>query len=472
MYHKNIVLATQRSQLLHHHPHIDDNNNISSSGTADSKSEKYSLRQRHKRVAPSDDGDADDRQTLVKRSAPAANRAPRGVPAPAAIVSALAPVVKTLSRQTNTSTAIALPKKKAKPKSAPLSKYRRKTANARERTRMREINSAFENLRKFVPLSFGGADESAASTNEKLTKITTLRLAMKYIQSLNDVLHCGGGGAASIRSEEANSSCCDSDASSDSSSRSATHGGGNNGGLIGGDDAGDDDGCIAAAAFGDIDLKTSDIGIGYGLQLNEESKDLFKDLLMTAYGSTDTHRFGKTSSRRFLGHSDLPPATPNHTAYAGKPSTPAQGHNEADTNTIMFNQHQPGLSASSMLHDIGLMFESDGESLHLSEPCLSPPSSLNSSIHQHHQHLYQRNNLNHNLATAMPTSLDGCSSGTGNGALELGALLADSDSDSLELSEPCPLSPLSGLDVLGPFSDLLMHSSDFGEQQHLEMYLT
>lgn len=467
MYHKNIVLAAQRPQLLLHHPHIDDNNN---NGTADGKSEKYSLRQRHKRVAPIDDGDADDRQTLPKRSATAANRAPRSVPTPAAIVSTLAPVAKTAPLPQTTTNAVAVPKKKAKPKSAPLSKYRRKTANARERTRMREINSAFENLRKFVPLSFGGADESAASTNEKLTKITTLRLAMKYIQSLNDVLHCGAGGAASIRSEEANSSCCDSDASSDSSSRSATHGVGGNGGLNGGDDAGIDDGCIPGAAFADIDLKTSDIGIGYGLQLNEESKDLFKDLLMTAYGSTDTHRFGKASNRRFLGHNELP-ATSNHTAYAGKPTAPAQGHSQADENTVMFNAHQPGLSASSMLHDIGLMFESDGESLHLSEPCLSPPSSLKSSIHhQHHQHLYQHNNLHHNLA--LPTSMDGCPSALSNSALELGALLADSDSDSLELSEPCPLSPLSGLDVLGPFGDLLMHPTDFGEQQHLEMYLT
>lgn len=40
---------------------------------------------------------------------------------------------------------------KAKSKPPPLSKYRRKTANARERSRMREINQAFETLRKVVP---------------------------------------------------------------------------------------------------------------------------------------------------------------------------------------------------------------------------------------------------------------------------------------------------------------------------------
>lgn len=74
--------------------------------------------------------------------------------------------------------------KQKKKKAAPLSKYRRKTANARERSRMREINQAFEALRKAVPqmaLPHPGA-------NEKLTKITTLRLAMKYISTLSAVL--------------------------------------------------------------------------------------------------------------------------------------------------------------------------------------------------------------------------------------------------------------------------------------------
>ncbi|KAK9686536.1 Helix-loop-helix DNA-binding domain [Popillia japonica] len=74
------------------------------------------------------------------------------------------------------------PKPKQKP--APLSKYRRKTANARERSRMREINQAFETLRKAVPQMYN----SHSGSNEKLTKITTLRLAMKYISSLSAVL--------------------------------------------------------------------------------------------------------------------------------------------------------------------------------------------------------------------------------------------------------------------------------------------
>ncbi|XP_044254679.1 helix-loop-helix protein delilah-like [Tribolium madens] len=74
-------------------------------------------------------------------------------------------------------------KSKPKQKPAPLSKYRRKNANARERSRMREINQAFEALRRAVP-QMGVTHPS----NEKLTKITTLRLAMKYISALSAVL--------------------------------------------------------------------------------------------------------------------------------------------------------------------------------------------------------------------------------------------------------------------------------------------
>lgn len=76
------------------------------------------------------------------------------------------------------------PKNKPKTKAAPLSKYRRKTANARERTRMKEINSAFETLRKCLPISMQSGDISP--TNEKLTKITTLKMAMNYIEMLSD----------------------------------------------------------------------------------------------------------------------------------------------------------------------------------------------------------------------------------------------------------------------------------------------
>ena len=75
--------------------------------------------------------------------------------------------------------------KKPKPKNkpAPLSKYRRKTANTRERSRMQEINDAFEELEKVVP--------DLPDENGKPTKITILQLAMNYISALREMLEYG-----------------------------------------------------------------------------------------------------------------------------------------------------------------------------------------------------------------------------------------------------------------------------------------
>nr|SWG50911.1 taxi B [Aquarius paludum] len=80
---------------------------------------------------------------------------------------------------------------KSKRKAAPLSKYRRKNANARERCRMREINEAFETLRRAVPCQ-----------DEKMTKIATLKLAMSYISALSEALE---GGSDRISSSPATS---------------------------------------------------------------------------------------------------------------------------------------------------------------------------------------------------------------------------------------------------------------------------
>lgn len=66
-------------------------------------------------------------------------------------------------------------------RSQPLSKYRRRSANARERSRMREINEAFETLRRMV-------SRGCENQDEKTTKISTLRLAMGYIAALSDAL--------------------------------------------------------------------------------------------------------------------------------------------------------------------------------------------------------------------------------------------------------------------------------------------
>ncbi|XP_045613754.1 neurogenic differentiation factor 1 [Procambarus clarkii] len=70
----------------------------------------------------------------------------------------------------------------------PLSKYRRKTANARERHRMKEINDAFETLRRVLP-DFCSRQAAAA-----MTKITTLKLAVDYIRALSHILEDGHPG--------------------------------------------------------------------------------------------------------------------------------------------------------------------------------------------------------------------------------------------------------------------------------------
>ncbi|KAH8406767.1 hypothetical protein KR222_010014 [Zaprionus bogoriensis] len=131
-----------------------------SSATGCRRGEKYSLRQKRQKRTP---GELDNRP-----------------PSPADELQSQSETAPVACKARGSA------KSPAKTKAPPLSKYRRKTANARERTRMREINMAFEQLRHCVPQSISGED--AANTNEKLTKITTLRLAMKYIGMLSESL--------------------------------------------------------------------------------------------------------------------------------------------------------------------------------------------------------------------------------------------------------------------------------------------
>ncbi|XP_064104101.1 helix-loop-helix protein delilah-like [Macrobrachium nipponense] len=84
------------------------------------------------------------------------------------------------------------PSKAAKARPPPLSKYRRKTANARERHRMREINDAFESLRQTLP------DFCSRKAATAMTKITTLRLAVNYIRTLSHILEDGHPGDVSF----------------------------------------------------------------------------------------------------------------------------------------------------------------------------------------------------------------------------------------------------------------------------------
>ena len=107
-----------------------------------------------------------------------------------------------------------------KQKPPPLSKYRRKTANARERDRMREINAAFETLRRAVPhiSSSSHRNQHDNSGSEKLTKITTLRLAMKYIAALSQALQQPGNFIPTLLPPTSNNSSTASCGSSISSS--------------------------------------------------------------------------------------------------------------------------------------------------------------------------------------------------------------------------------------------------------------
>lgn len=115
---------------------------------------------------------------------------------------------------------------KAKVKPPPLSKYRRKTANARERSRMKEINDAFDELRKAIPQSEDteemATEQDALDGEMKLTKITTLRLAMNYITALRETLGYDNSifkhGSASSDRHRAGSSGSTSDSSSSSDS--------------------------------------------------------------------------------------------------------------------------------------------------------------------------------------------------------------------------------------------------------------
>ena len=130
------------------------------------------------------------------------------------------------------------PKGKSKP--PPLSKYRRRTANARERMRMKDINEGFERLRQSLPEM---EEQGQGKKKEKLTKFTILSLALNYIHALRDILGYPpvdgdgssssmtpsgseesdlGSDAASTRTTSVSSASCDEVCSNPSPSSSAT----------------------------------------------------------------------------------------------------------------------------------------------------------------------------------------------------------------------------------------------------------
>ncbi|CAB4060397.1 TX [Lepeophtheirus salmonis] len=85
--------------------------------------------------------------------------------------------------------------RKPRQKVCTMSKYRRKTANAKERDRMKQVNDAFEKLRDVVPhhRAFIGVATSSPppptpGDPASATKVSTLRCAISYINSLQQLI--------------------------------------------------------------------------------------------------------------------------------------------------------------------------------------------------------------------------------------------------------------------------------------------
>lgn len=62
--------------------------------------------------------------------------------------------------------------------------------NARERNRVKQVNNGFATLRQHIPNSIAAAFESSNGRggNKKLSKVETLRMAVEYIRSLEELL--------------------------------------------------------------------------------------------------------------------------------------------------------------------------------------------------------------------------------------------------------------------------------------------
>lgn len=77
--------------------------------------------------------------------------------------------------------------------------------NARERNRVKQVNNGFANLRQHIPPKvINSMMNGNRGVNKKLSKVDTLRLAVEYIKSLQQLLEesekCGGANKAAISS--------------------------------------------------------------------------------------------------------------------------------------------------------------------------------------------------------------------------------------------------------------------------------
>ncbi|XP_036327556.1 helix-loop-helix protein delilah-like [Rhagoletis pomonella] len=328
----------------------------------------------------------------------------------------------------------------SKSKAPPLSKYRRKTANARERTRMREINSAFENLRHCVPQSI--AVDEAGPTNEKLTKITTLRLAMKYISLLTEVLKnpnfkgelpldfLYGNEEPVIKQKvtskplKAQSKSTTAASKNNKASNKATTG------------------RTTASAVLQKPPK----------RLGKRKKKELKSPLITQHNSCNT-----TPESSRATSSTATSASSFVTCSGDSLSSHSSSFLDSITSPSYSNGFVPSISELN-----SLILESDGESLHLSDPCHSPLQDKFDRLFGSANALEGKSAVDHNIL------------GDIDAPLELSLQFLGTAPESLDFSMEQPpttcISPLVALDTFNPFSDFL--HPDYPEQASLDLFLT
>ncbi|XP_055684750.1 achaete-scute complex protein T3-like [Lutzomyia longipalpis] len=60
--------------------------------------------------------------------------------------------------------------------------------NARERNRVKQVNNGFDKLRQHIPQKIVEVENGGRGASKKLSKVDTLKLAVKYIQGLQSLL--------------------------------------------------------------------------------------------------------------------------------------------------------------------------------------------------------------------------------------------------------------------------------------------
>uniref|UniRef100_W8BBI1 Helix-loop-helix protein delilah n=1 Tax=Ceratitis capitata TaxID=7213 RepID=W8BBI1_CERCA len=324
----------------------------------------------------------------------------------------------------------------AKSKAPPLSKYRRKTANARERTRMREINTAFETLRHCVPQSI--AVDEAGPVNEKLTKITTLRLAMKYIGMLSEVLNNpdykgelpldflhANDTEPMIKQESAVlTQPCKVDtksaaAATKNSKRISKSG-------------------TAQKTKSAVIQKPPKL---LGKRKKKDTKITPVNLPRNSLSSNSS--IGSSTSSSFVTCSG-DSLSSHSSSFLGSITSPSYS-----------SKYTPAMSDLN-----NLTLESDGESLHLSDPCHSPMQEKYDRLFGNSA-LDARSSVEHNILSDI------------DAPLELSLQFLGTTPESLDFSMEQPpttcISPLVALDAFNPFSDFL---HEYPEQSSLDLFLT